>query len=108
MRFFFSKACNSQHLFLKLFATLSLGATAVGIPAAAQEPELEAGIHFFPGNLVVSRSVYEKSGLCFRQTAPTPLDPALPQPATESTPSSLTTSFLTPLLESPRRSSLTS
>src|ERR1700722_13050137 len=59
MRFSFSKTCNSQQIFLKLFATLSLGATAVSIPAAAQQPELEAGIHFFPGNLVVSRSVYD-------------------------------------------------
>ncbi|WP_353067166.1 hypothetical protein RBB77_10370 [Tunturibacter psychrotolerans] len=59
MRFSFSKVCNSQHLFLKVLATLSLGATAVSISAAAQEPELEAGIHFFPGNLVVSRSVYD-------------------------------------------------
>ena len=55
----FPKIKNSHHLFLKGLATLSLSALAV-IPAAAQEPELEAGIHFFPGNLVVSRSVYDK------------------------------------------------
>src|SRR5271170_7683643 len=56
----FPKAKNSHHFFLKGLATLSLSALAV-IPAAAQEPELEAGIHFFPGNLVVSRSVYDNN-----------------------------------------------
>src|SRR5271170_8440264 len=59
MQSFFSKACNSQHLFLKVFGTISLGALVASIPAAAQEPEYKAGIHFFPGNLVVSRSVYD-------------------------------------------------
>ncbi len=59
MRLAFSKVHNSQHRFLKVVAALSVGAFAVSIPANAQEPELEAGIHFFPGNLVVSRSVYD-------------------------------------------------
>src|SRR5580698_7597691 len=59
MQSLFSKARNSHHLFMKVFGTISLGVLVSGIPATAQEPELEAGIHFFPGNLVVSRSVYD-------------------------------------------------
>jgi hypothetical protein len=57
----FPKARNSHHLLLKGLATLSLSALAVSLPAAAQEPELEAGIHFLPGNLVISRSVYDNN-----------------------------------------------
>src|SRR5271170_588174 len=59
MQSFFSKTCNSQQLFLKVFGTISLGAPVASIPAAAQERDYEADIHFFPGNLVVSRSVYD-------------------------------------------------
>src|SRR5271167_3447787 len=59
MQSFFSKTCNSQQLFLKVFGTISLGALVASIPAAAQEQDKEVDIHFFPGNLVVSRSVYD-------------------------------------------------
>ena len=59
MQSFFTKTRNSHHLFLKLLSTVSLGALVASVPASAQEPELEAGIHLFPGNLVVSRSVYD-------------------------------------------------
>lgn len=55
----FPQTNSSLRPFLKALATLSLGALAISVPAVAQEPELEAGIHFFPGNLVVSRSVYD-------------------------------------------------
>ena len=58
---FFSKSKNSWHLLVKRVAVLSLGTLAASLPAIAQEPELEAGIHFYPGNLVVSRSVYDNN-----------------------------------------------
>jgi hypothetical protein len=54
-----TKRKNSWHPFVKGLVTLSLGALAVGAPAIAQEPDLNAGMNFYPGNLVVSRSVYD-------------------------------------------------
>jgi hypothetical protein len=57
MQSIFSK--NFWHPFVTGFATLSLGALAVSVPAVAQEPGLDAGVFFFPGNLVVSRSLYD-------------------------------------------------
>ena len=57
----FPKLKHSWQPLLKGVVILSLGALAASLPAAAQEPELEAGIHFFPGNLVVSRSVYDNN-----------------------------------------------
>jgi hypothetical protein len=58
---FFSKSKNSWHPLLKRVAFLSLGTLAASLSATAQEPKLEAGIHFYPGNLVVSRSVYDNN-----------------------------------------------
>jgi hypothetical protein len=55
-----TKTTKPWHPFVKGAVALSLGALAV-LPAIAQEPEFEAGIHFFPGNLVVSRSVYDNN-----------------------------------------------
>jgi hypothetical protein len=55
----FFKAKNSWHSFAKGLVTLSLGALAVSVSALAQEPGLNAGMYFYPGNLVVSRSVYD-------------------------------------------------
>ena len=40
-------------------AAISLGAFSVNTPAVAQEPG--AGMYFYPGNLVVSRSVYDNN-----------------------------------------------
>jgi hypothetical protein len=57
MQSIFSK--NFWHPFVTGFATLSLGALAVSVPAVAQEPGLDAGVFFFPGNLVVTRSLYD-------------------------------------------------
>ena len=57
----FPKSKHSWQPLLKGVVVLSLGALAASLPAVAQEPELEAGIHFFPGNLVVSRSVYDNN-----------------------------------------------
>ena len=45
----------------KRIATLSVAALAASIPAMAQEPGLDAGMYFYPGNLVVSRSVYDNN-----------------------------------------------
>src|SRR6202789_3209590 len=59
MQSIFSK--NFWHPFVTGFATLSLGALAVSVPAVAQEQGLDAGVFFFPGNLVVSRSVYDNN-----------------------------------------------
>jgi hypothetical protein len=49
--------------FIKGWVTLSLGvlAATMSISAIAQEPELQAGMYFYPGNLVVSRSVYDNN-----------------------------------------------
>jgi hypothetical protein len=58
---FSPKSKHSWRPLLKGVVVLSLGALAASLPAIAQEPELEAGIHFFPGNLVVSRSVYDNN-----------------------------------------------
>jgi hypothetical protein len=55
----FLKTKNSWHPFVRGFVTLSLGVLAVSVPAIAQEPGLNAGMYFYPGNLVVSRSVYD-------------------------------------------------
>src|SRR5580658_8156850 len=52
---------NSWHPFVKGVVALSLGALAVTVPAVAQEPGLNAGMYFYPGNLVVSRSVYDNN-----------------------------------------------
>lgn len=54
-----TKTKSSWHPFVKGLVTLSLGALAVSAPAIAQEPDLNAGMYFYPGNLVVSRSVYD-------------------------------------------------
>jgi hypothetical protein len=58
---FFSKSKHSWQPLLKGVVVLSLGALVASLPAAAREPEFEAGIHFYPGNLVVSRSVYDNN-----------------------------------------------
>ena len=55
------KTKSSWHPFVKGIVTISLGALAVSLPAIAQEPGLNAGIHFYPGNLIVSRSVYDNN-----------------------------------------------
>jgi hypothetical protein len=52
-----TKAKSSWHPFVKGLVTLSLGALAASTPAIAQEP----GMYFYPGNLVVSRSVYDNN-----------------------------------------------
>ena len=54
-------AKSSWHPLAKGIATLSLGALAAGIPAGAQQSDRDNGIHFFPGNLIVSRSVYDNN-----------------------------------------------
>jgi hypothetical protein len=54
-------AKSSWHPLAKGIAAISLGALAASIPAGAQEPGLNAGIHFYPGNLIVSRSVYDNN-----------------------------------------------
>jgi hypothetical protein len=56
-----TKAKSSWHPFVKGLVTLSLGALAISAPAIAQEPDLNAGMYFYPGNLVVSRSVYDNN-----------------------------------------------
>jgi hypothetical protein len=56
-----TKTKSSWHPFVKGLVTLSLGALAVSAPAIAQEPDLNAGMYFYPGNLVVSRSVYDNN-----------------------------------------------
>jgi hypothetical protein len=58
---FFPKSKHSWQPLLKGVVVLSLGALVASLPAAARESEFEAGIHFYPGNLVVSRSVYDNN-----------------------------------------------
>src|SRR6202789_1212451 len=55
------KTKSSWHPFVKGIVTISLGALAASLPAIAHEPGLNAGIHFYPGNLIVSRSVYDNN-----------------------------------------------
>jgi hypothetical protein len=50
-----------QQICPKRIAFLSIAALAAAIPATAQEPGLNAGMYFYPGNLVVSRSVYDNN-----------------------------------------------
>jgi hypothetical protein len=57
----FPNSKSSWQPLLKGVVALSLGTLAISLPAVAQEPELEAGIHFYPGNLVVSRSLYNNN-----------------------------------------------
>ncbi|WP_216847103.1 hypothetical protein [Granulicella sp. L60] len=59
MQIIYSKMNRSWHSFVKGFAGLSLVAVSVSLPAVAQEQGLNAGMYFYPGNLVVSRSVYD-------------------------------------------------
>jgi hypothetical protein len=60
----FSKK-NSWHPFVKGLVVLSLSLVAASVPASAQDHDRDhdrdADIHFFPGNLVVSRSVYDNN-----------------------------------------------
>jgi hypothetical protein len=51
---------NRRHIIARGIAILSAAAIATSIPAIAQEHD-DSGIHFFPGNLVVSRSVYDNN-----------------------------------------------
>jgi hypothetical protein len=53
------KTKNTWHPLLRGLTTLSLSALAVGLPAVAQEPGFQLNLPFFPGNLVVTRSVYD-------------------------------------------------
>jgi hypothetical protein len=53
------KSKSLWHPFVKGVVTLSLGAIASSLPSIAQEQGLNAGMYFYPGNLVVSRSVYD-------------------------------------------------
>lgn len=55
------KSKSLWHPFVKGAVTLSLGAIAASLPAIAQEQGLNAGMYFYPGNLVVSRSVYDNN-----------------------------------------------
>ena len=55
------KTKSSWHPFIKGIVTLSLVTFTVSLPAIAQEPGLNAGLYFYPGNLVVSRSVYDNN-----------------------------------------------
>jgi hypothetical protein len=57
----FSKTKASCHPVVKGFAAISLTALVVSVSAFAQEPGLNAGMYFYPGNLVVSRSVYDNN-----------------------------------------------
>ncbi|NYF52664.1 hypothetical protein [Tunturiibacter gelidoferens] len=52
---------SSWPLLAKSFAALSLTTLAASIPASAQDHDRDADIHFYPGNLVVSRSVYDNN-----------------------------------------------
>jgi hypothetical protein len=54
------KSQNRRHAFARGIAILSAAAIATSIPAIAQDHD-DAGIHFFPGNLIVSRSVYDNN-----------------------------------------------
>jgi hypothetical protein len=49
--------------FVKGWVNLSLGvlAATINVSVIAQEPDLQAGMYFYPGNLVVSRSVYDNN-----------------------------------------------
>ena len=58
MNLIFTKA-KSWHLLVKGFAAVSLSTLAAGVSASAQDHDRDADTHFFPGNLVVSRSVYD-------------------------------------------------
>jgi hypothetical protein len=49
-----------RHTFAKTISAVSLAAIATSIPVLAQDRD-DAGIHFFSGNLVVSRSVYDNN-----------------------------------------------
>ena len=51
----------SWPLLAKSLAALSLTALAASIPASAQDHDRDSDIHFYPGNLVVSRSVYDNN-----------------------------------------------
>jgi hypothetical protein len=51
---------NRRHTFARGIAILSAAVLAASIPASAQDRD-DVGIHFFPGNLVVSRSVYNNN-----------------------------------------------
>jgi hypothetical protein len=51
------KSKASWHPFVKGIVTF--GVLATSVTAIAQEPGLNAGMYFYPGNLVVSRSVYD-------------------------------------------------
>jgi hypothetical protein len=57
----FPKSKSSWQPLLKGAAALSLATLAAGIPASAQDRDHEADIHFYPGNLVVSRSLYNNN-----------------------------------------------
>jgi hypothetical protein len=61
MQSIFTKTKKSWHPFVMGIVTLSLGALTLSVPAIAQEPDLNAGMYFYPGNLVVSRSVYDNN-----------------------------------------------
>ncbi|WP_433963895.1 hypothetical protein [Tunturiibacter gelidiferens] len=52
---------GSWPLLAKSLAALSLSTLAASIPASAQDHDRDADIHFYPGNLVVSRSVYDNN-----------------------------------------------
>jgi hypothetical protein len=60
MNSLFTKS-SSWPLIAKSFAALSLSALATSIPASAQGHDRDSDVHFFPGNLVVSRSVYDNN-----------------------------------------------
>ena len=56
----FSHTKSSWRPLVKGIAILSAAAIATCIPAIAQEHG-DSRIHFFPGNLIVSRSVYDNN-----------------------------------------------
>jgi hypothetical protein len=56
----FSSTKSSWRPLVKGLAILSAAAIATSIPAIAQDHD-DNGIHFFPGNLIVSRSVYDNN-----------------------------------------------
>ena len=51
---------NRRHTFGRAVAILSAAAFASSLPAIAQEHD-DNSIHFFRGNLIVSRSVYDNN-----------------------------------------------
>jgi hypothetical protein len=64
MQSLFPKTKNSWHPFVKGITILSLTVLAASIPAHAEDRDHDrddARIHFFSGNLVVSRSVYDNN-----------------------------------------------